>query len=154
MQSNTISCGGLPPCKGNNLQINTSLRPHCSFPKGCRHLLSLRFCQVPIGNLYWHNTLKFFQYWYEVARPLSSDLKGGRHINCPYGCVGRGRVRVVIPTKSGNLPRQGPEKARKECGSYLARGGPAKAAGRSIKRMVQPREKIPEGYCWESPGEG
>jgi len=63
---------------------------------------------------------QIFKYWYEVARPLSSDLKGGRHINCPYGCVGRGRVRVV--THGPNLPRQGPEKARKECGSYLARG--------------------------------
>ena len=27
---------------------------------------------------------------YEVARPLSCNLKGGYHINCPFGYVGRG----------------------------------------------------------------
>ena len=32
---------------------------------------------------------------YEVSRPLSNDMKGGRHINCPFGYVGRGRARVV-----------------------------------------------------------
>ncbi|MBU2496387.1 MAG: hypothetical protein KJ935_07840, partial [Candidatus Omnitrophica bacterium] len=31
----------------------------------------------------------------EVARPLSCNLKGGYHINCPFGYVGWGRVRVV-----------------------------------------------------------
>ncbi len=31
---------------------------------------------------------------YEVARPLSNNLKGAYHINCPFGYVGRGRVRV------------------------------------------------------------
>ena len=33
---------------------------------------------------------------YEVGKPLSINLKGGYHISCPYGYVGRGRVRVVI----------------------------------------------------------
>ena len=65
-------------------------------------------------------TFAFFKDWYEVVRPLSSDLKGGRHINCPYGCVGRGRVHVV--THGLNLPRHGPEKARLGCGSYPVRG--------------------------------
>jgi hypothetical protein len=30
--------------------------------------------------------------WYEVARPLSINLKGGYHISCPFGYVGWGRV--------------------------------------------------------------
>ena len=46
---------------------------------------------------------------YEVARPLSSNLKGGYHINCHFGYVGRGRVRVV--THGLNLPRHGTETA-------------------------------------------
>jgi len=47
---------------------------------------------------------------YEVERPLSINLKGGYHISCPYGYVGRGRVRVV--THGLNLPRHGTEEAR------------------------------------------
>lgn len=57
---------------------------------------------------------------YEVARPLSSNLKGGYHISCPYGYAGRGRVRVV--TRGLNLPRHGTEKARRICGFYPVRG--------------------------------
>ncbi len=38
------------------------MKVNSRLPKWCYHLLTLRFCQVPIGNLYWHNTLKFFQY--------------------------------------------------------------------------------------------
>ncbi len=53
------------------------------------------------------DALKFL---YEVARPLSCNLKGGYHINCPFGYVGRGRVRVV--THGLNLPRHGTEAAR------------------------------------------
>ena len=45
----------------------------------------------------------------EVARPLSNNMKGGYHINCPFGYVGRGRVRVV--THGLNLPRHGTETA-------------------------------------------
>jgi DNA mismatch repair ATPase MutS len=48
---------------------------------------------------------------YEVTRPLSNNLKGGYHISCPYGYVGRGRVRVV--THGLNLPRHGTETARR-----------------------------------------
>jgi hypothetical protein len=47
---------------------------------------------------------------YEVARPLSNNLKGGYHISCPFGYVGRGRVRVA--THGLNLPRHGTETAR------------------------------------------
>ncbi len=57
---------------------------------------------------------------YEVARPLSNNLKGGYHINCPYGYVGWGRVRVV--THVLNLPRHGTETARKICEFYPVRG--------------------------------
>jgi hypothetical protein len=38
-------------------------------------------------------------------------------------------------------------------GSYPARGL-AKLADRSIKRMMQPRDEMPDGDCWESPVEG
>ena len=51
---------------------------------------------------------------YEVARPLSNNLKGGYHISCPFGYVGRGRVRVV--THGPNLPRHGTETARRLAG--------------------------------------
>lgn len=44
---------------------------------------------------------------YEVARPLSINLKGGWHTNCSFEYVGRGRVRVV--THGLNLPRHGSE---------------------------------------------
>ena len=88
---------------------------------------------------------------YEVARPLSSDLKRDRHISCPFGSVGRGRAHMV--TYGSNLPRHGPEKARKYAGRTQS-GGLAKAAGRSIKRMVQPRDYNLDGDSWESPGEG
>jgi hypothetical protein len=57
---------------------------------------------------------------YEVARPLSCNLKGGYHISCPFGYVGRGRVRAV--TRGLNLPRHGTEAARRNSGSYPARG--------------------------------
>ena len=57
---------------------------------------------------------------YEVARPLSNNLKGGYHISCPFGYVGRGRVRVV--THGLNLPRHGTETARRLCGFYPVRG--------------------------------
>ena len=50
---------------------------------------------------------------YEVARPLSNNLKGGYHISCPFRYVGRGRVRVV--THGLNLPRHGTETARNQC---------------------------------------
>jgi len=60
----------------------------------------------------------------EVARPLSSDMKGGHHISCPFGCVGRGRVRVV--THGLILPRHGTETAHIKCGFY-----PVKGAGQS-----------------------
>ena len=53
-----------------------------------------------------------------------------------------------------NLPRHGPEKARYVSESYPVRGGPAKTAGRSIKRMVQPRDVSPDSDSWESSGEG
>lgn len=46
---------------------------------------------------------------YEVTRPLSNNLKGGYHINYPFGYVGRRRVCVV--TYGLNLPRHGTEKA-------------------------------------------
>jgi len=66
--------------------------------------------------------LRFHYMAYEVARPLSSNLKGGCHISCPFGCVGRGRARVV--THGSNLPRHGSETARSAMldGSYPARG--------------------------------
>jgi hypothetical protein len=78
----------------------------------------------------------------------TSNLKGGYHISCPFGYVGRGRGHVV--THGLNLPRHGPEEARKVAGRTQP-GGPAKTAGRSIKRMVQPRERLPGGCSWESP---
>ena len=36
------------------------------------------------------------------SKSLSNNMKGGYHISCPYGCVGRGRVRMV--TCELNLP--------------------------------------------------
>ncbi|MBW1695128.1 MAG: hypothetical protein JRJ41_13530 [Deltaproteobacteria bacterium] len=66
---------------------------------------------------------------YEVERPLSINLKGAYHTSCPYGYVGRGRVRVV--THGLNLPRHGTEEARE----VRVIGVLAKTAGRSIKRM-------------------
>ncbi len=57
---------------------------------------------------------------YEVARPLSCNLKGGYHINCSFGYVGWGRVRVA--THGLNLPRHGTETARRTSGSYPVRG--------------------------------
>ncbi|MFC1859418.1 hypothetical protein ACFL9U_15520 [Thermodesulfobacteriota bacterium] len=56
-------------------------------------------------------------------------------------------------THGSNLPRHGTETARRDAG-FTQSGVPAKAAGRSIKRMVQPRDITPDGYSWESPGEG
>ena len=84
-------------------------------------------------------------------KSLSNKMKGGYHISCPYGCVGRGRVRMV--TCGLNLPWHGIEKARRNAGRTQS-GVPAKAAGRSIKRMVQLRKRYPDGNNWESPGEG
>ena len=77
--------------------------------------------------------------------------ESGCHINCPFGCVGWGRVRVV--THGSNLPRHGTEAARRDAGLTQS-GVPAKTAGRSIKRMVQPRDISPDRYSWESPVEG
>jgi len=94
------------------------------------------------------DALKFL---YEVARPLSCNLKGGYHINCPFGYVGRGRVRVV--THGLNLPRQGAETARRDAG-FTQSGVLAETAGRSIKRMVQLRKRRLDGDSWESPVEG
>ena len=68
---------------------------------------------------------------YEVTRPLSNNLKGGYHISCPFGYVGRGRNRVV--THGLNLPRHGTETARRICGFYPVRGAgqsrPSRASG-------------------------
>jgi hypothetical protein len=55
----------------------------------------------------------------EVARPLSCNLKGGCYISCPFGGIGRGRVRVV--THGLNLPRHGTEAAHSD-ESYPVRG--------------------------------
>lgn len=74
---------------------------------------------------------------YEVTKPLSNNLKGGYHINCSLGYVGRGRVRVVTPGL--NLPRHGAETARSKAGRTQS-GMLAETAGRSIKRTVQPRK--------------
>ena len=52
-----------------------------------------------------------------------------------------------------NLPRHGTETARRLAGLTQS-GVPAKTAGRSIKRMVQPRKISSDGYNWESPIEG
>ena len=52
---------------------------------------------------------------HEVERPLSVNLKEGYHISCPFGVVGRRRVRVV--TQGLNLPRYGAYKARRYAGS-------------------------------------
>lgn len=49
---------------------------------------------------------------YEVTEPSSNDMKGGRHTNCPFGCVGRGRVGLV--TGRLNLPRHGTAKGLAE----------------------------------------
>ena len=78
-------------------------------------------------------------------------MKGGRHINCPFGYVGRGRVRVV--THGLNLPRHGAETARRNAGLTQS-GVLAKTAGRSVKRMVQLRKRRPDGDSWESLVEG
>ena len=56
--------------------------------------------------------------WYELARPLSINLKGGYHISCPYGYVGRGRVRVRIKTRDYFL-----KLAKKRARSVLTSGG-------------------------------
>jgi hypothetical protein len=93
----------------------------------------------------------------EVERPLSINLKGGYHTSCPYGYVGRGRVRVV--THGLNLPRHGTETARRVCGFYPVRGAgqsrPSRASGSNdrphIKRTVQPRNSRLDRYSWESP---
>ena len=71
-----------------------------------------------------------------------------------YGCVGRGRARLV--TNGRNLPRQCAVKAQ----SVIYRLGRTqsgvltKAAGRSIKRMVQLRDIRPDSNSWESLVEG
>ena len=67
---------------------------------------------------------------YEVARPLFCNLKGGYHISCPFGYVGRGRVRVV--THGLNLPRHGTEAACRICGFYSVRD-----AGQNRRRSVK-----------------
>ena len=51
---------------------------------------------------------------------VSSNLKRGYHINCPFGYVGKGRVRVV--TRGLNLFRHGTETAPSISGSYPVRG--------------------------------
>ena len=52
-----------------------------------------------------------------------------------------------------NLPRHGTETARRFAGLTQS-GVPAKTAGRSIKRMVQPRKISSDSDSWESPIEG
>ena len=52
-----------------------------------------------------------------------------------------------------NLPRHGTETARRVAGLTQS-GVLAKTAGRSIKRMVQPRKILSDGDNWESPIEG
>mgnify|MGYP001819179506 FL=1 len=52
-----------------------------------------------------------------------------------------------------NLPRHGAETALRLAGLTQS-GVPAKTAGRSIKRMVQPRKILSDGHNWESPIEG
>jgi hypothetical protein len=50
-----------------------------------------------------------------------------------------------------------PTRSREGSYGYAGRtqpGGPAETAGRSIKRMVQPRDVFLGGCSWESPGEG
>ena len=56
-------------------------------------------------------------------------------------------------THGPNLPRQSTETARRDT-SFTQSGVLAKTAGRSIKRMVQPRNIRPDDYSWESPVEG
>ena len=71
-----------------------------------------------------------------------------------YGCVGRGRVRLV--TSGRNLLRQCAAKAQFAI-NKLGRTQPgalAKTAGRSIKRMVQLRDIRPDSNSWESLVEG
>ena len=58
-----------------------------------------------------------------------------------------------MATHGLNLPRHGTETARRDT-SFTQSGVPAKTAGRSIKRMVQPRNVTPDDYSWESPVEG
>jgi len=58
-----------------------------------------------------------------------------------------------VVTHRSNLPRQGTETARRDTG-FTQSGVLAKTAGRSIKRMVQPRNMMPDGDSWESPVEG
>ena len=56
-------------------------------------------------------------------------------------------------THGPNLPRQSTETARRDT-SFTQSGVLAKTAGRSIKRMVQPRNLKSDDYSWESPIEG
>ena len=65
---------------------------------------------------------------YEVARPLSCNLKGGYHINCPFGYVGRGRVRVVIPTSRETCPDTVPRRLAEVAGLTQS-GVPARSWG-------------------------
>jgi hypothetical protein len=62
-----------------------------------------------------------------------------------------------VVTHGLNLPRHGVATAF-VCDiagiGFTQSGMPAKAAGRSIKRMVQPRKLTPDGYSWESPDAG
>ena len=55
-----------------------------------------------------------------------------------------------------NLPRHGVATAHawKAGVCFTQSGMPAKAAGRSIKRMVQPRKLTLDGNSWESPDAG
>ncbi|MBW1926912.1 MAG: hypothetical protein JRI35_06955 [Deltaproteobacteria bacterium] len=78
---------------------------------------------------------------------------------CRLGAGSCGNTRAELaPTRHGlNLPRHGVETAFAHCIrgiGFTQSGMPAKAAGRSIKRMVQPRKLTPDGYSWESPGAG
>ena len=79
-----------------------------------------------------------FQNLCEVARPLSNNLKGGYHINCPFR-ICRQRAGSCGNTRAELAP------TRYRDGSQLVAGLTqsgvlAKTAGRSIKRMVQLRK--------------
>ncbi len=59
----------------------------------------------------------------EEPKPLTCELKGVHHTNCPFGYVGWGRVREV--TTGRNLPRQ-----------CVATGWQAILAGRTQSGML------------------
>jgi len=98
---------------------------------------------------------------YDKSVSSTNNLQGGYLIKCPFKWVGWGLVCTVMCVP--NVPRHGAAKATGNLvrypqkrltswwyGSWTQSGATAKIAGRNITWMVQLRELMRDGYCWES----